>query len=88
MRDLAPEPRIARAIDLAHAARTEPADDLIGTDAGAGWDVIDAAHRLAVMAPAAPSCLGRSRASHVERHEQRPDADGIAIGELDRRGDP
>ena len=25
--------------------------------------------------------------AHVEGHEQRPDADGIAIGELDRRGD-
>ena len=35
-RDVAPEPWIARAVDLAHAAGAEPADDLVGTDAYAG----------------------------------------------------
>ena len=37
-RDVAPETRIARAVDLAHAAGAEPADDLVGTDRGAGRD--------------------------------------------------
>ena len=32
--------------------------------------------------------FGRSRPSHMERHEQRTDADVITIGKLDRRGDP
>ena len=32
-RDLAPEPWIAGAVHLAHATRTQPADDLIGADA-------------------------------------------------------
>ena len=26
-------------------------------------------------------------AAHVEGHEQRPDVDGVAVGEPDRRGD-
>ena len=84
-RDLAPEPWIARAVDLAHAAGAEPADDLIGTDAGAGrrsaWERRGSWRGLAPASPSTPRC------AHMEGHEQRPDADGIAIGELDRRGD-
>ena len=34
--DVAAEPRIFRAEHLAHAARTERGDDLVGTEAGAG----------------------------------------------------
>ena len=37
-RDVAPEPRIARAVDLAHAAGANPADDLVRTDARPGRD--------------------------------------------------
>ena len=32
-RDLAPEPRVARAVDLAHASRAERAQDLVGSEA-------------------------------------------------------
>ena len=35
-RDVAPEPRVAGAIHLAHAARAERRDDLVGAEAGAG----------------------------------------------------
>ena len=35
-RDVAPEPGVARAIDLAHPSRPEGGDDLVGADAGAG----------------------------------------------------
>ena len=38
-RDVAPEARIARAVDLAHAARAEQADDFIGTDASARFEL-------------------------------------------------
>jgi hypothetical protein len=34
--DLAAEPRVLGAVDLAHAARAERGDDLVGTEAGAG----------------------------------------------------
>ena len=34
-RDLAAEPRVARAIDLAHPARAERRDDLVGAEPGA-----------------------------------------------------
>ena len=34
-RDVAAEARVFRAIDLAHAAFTEPSDDLVGADPGA-----------------------------------------------------
>ena len=85
-RDLAPQARIARAIDLAHAAGAKPADDLVRTDAGTGRDLSWDAPRIIAWV-----CIGVSvdaeRGAHVERHEQRPDADRIAIGELDRRGD-
>ena len=83
-RDVAPEAWIARAVDLAHAAGAEPADDLIRTDAGTGRDVMGTPRIIARAARASPSIPG---CAHVEGHEQRPDADGVAIGELDRRGD-
>ena len=35
MRDLAAEPRVARAVDLAHAARAERRHDLVGSEPGA-----------------------------------------------------
>ena len=35
-RDVALEPRVARAIDLAHAARAEGRRDLVGAEASAG----------------------------------------------------
>jgi len=35
--DLPIEPRIAGAIDLAHAARADPADDFVRADDGPGW---------------------------------------------------
>ena len=35
-RDVAPEPRVARAVDHTHASRPERGDDLVGADAGAG----------------------------------------------------
>src|SRR3989442_6299022 len=35
-RDLAVQPRVAGAIDLAHSPRTERGDDLVGAEAGAG----------------------------------------------------
>ena len=35
-RDLAPEPRVARAVHLAHAAGAERRDDLVGAEARAG----------------------------------------------------
>ena len=37
-RDVAVEARVARAIDLAHATGAESADDLVGTEAGAGCE--------------------------------------------------
>ena len=40
-----------------------------------------------IMARAAPACPWTRARAHVEGHEQRPDADGIAIGKPDRRGD-
>jgi hypothetical protein len=35
-RDVAPEAGIARAVDLAHTARAERGDDLVGTEPGPG----------------------------------------------------
>ena len=35
-RDLAPEPRVPRAVDLAHPARAEGREHLVGAEASAG----------------------------------------------------
>jgi len=35
-RHIAPEPRVARAIDLAHAARADEGDDVVRPETGAG----------------------------------------------------
>ena len=37
-RDVAPEPRVAGAIDLAHSTRAERRDDLVGTQARSGGE--------------------------------------------------
>jgi hypothetical protein len=36
VRDVASEPRVARAVDLPHAAGPEKLDDLVGSETGAG----------------------------------------------------
>ena len=55
--DSAAEARVARAVHLAHAARTQAIDDFVGADAGSGSEGV--LHRLSSVDWPRPSGAGR-----------------------------
>src|SRR6185436_11304683 len=60
-RDLAPEPRVVGAIDLAHAAPADRAEDLVRAEAGADAYGIDRAHPPSISWLRSARCARSSR---------------------------
>ena len=85
--DVAAEPRVPRAVDLAHPARADRRDDLVGAEAGAGRQCHRAAQRLQRESRPGGRWGGECHFAPRELLEPRVPAKRVEIG-VDPRATP
>ncbi len=73
-RDVAPEPRVARPVDLSHAARAERREDLVRTEAGAGRNRHADNEFFMNAPPAWPASIRETRATAGATRGRGPDS--------------